>query len=92
VLFGTSLSEYALLNTSRMAANDFWAKECSRMNTRSAREPAQLLRNWREQRPRNKDDLDSSVTGRFGESITRRWTCFWFNFSILVRDCFWVAI
>jgi hypothetical protein len=38
------------------------------MNTRSAREyamlsPAQLLRNWREQRPSNQGDLDSSVTG-----------------------------
>jgi hypothetical protein len=28
--------------------------------------PAQLLRNWSEQRPSNKDDLDSSVTGEVG--------------------------
>jgi hypothetical protein len=38
------------------------------MNTRSAREyitfaPSQLLSNKHEQRPRNRDDLDSSVTG-----------------------------
>jgi hypothetical protein len=38
------------------------------MNTRSAREyimfaPAQLLRNWCEQRPSNQGNLDSSVTG-----------------------------
>jgi hypothetical protein len=41
------------------------------MNTRSAREysmlaPAQLLRNWREQRPSNQGDLDSGVTGDIG--------------------------
>jgi hypothetical protein len=38
VLFGTSLSGHALLNASRTAANDFDAKQCSRMNTRSTRE------------------------------------------------------
>jgi hypothetical protein len=62
------------------------------MNTRSAREytmfaPAQLLRNWREQRPSNKGDLDSSVTGRMGESLTRGWTCF----CTVVRGCCWVT-
>jgi hypothetical protein len=41
------------------------------MNTRSAREytmfaPAQLLRNWREQRPSNNGDLDSRVAGEIG--------------------------
>jgi hypothetical protein len=41
------------------------------MNTRSAREytmlsPAQLLRKWGDQRPINKGDLDSSVTGEAG--------------------------
>jgi hypothetical protein len=45
------------------------------MNTRSDREhtkfePAQLLRNWREQRPINQGYLDSSVTGRLVESVT----------------------
>jgi hypothetical protein len=45
------------------------------MNTRFAREytmfaPAQLLRNWGEQLPSNQGDLDSSVMGRLGESIT----------------------
>jgi hypothetical protein len=29
--------------------------------------------------------------GRLGESITRRWTCFWFPFCIIVRDCCSVA-
>jgi hypothetical protein len=29
--------------------------------------------------------------GRFGESITRGWTCFWFYFCIAVLDCYWVA-
>jgi hypothetical protein len=71
VLFSTSLSGYALLNASRTAANDFDAKWCSRVNTRCAREytmftPAQLLRNWREQRPSNQDDLDSSVSVEVG--------------------------
>jgi hypothetical protein len=71
VLLGISLLGYALLNVSRTAADEFDAKQCSRMNTRSAREhtmsvPAQLLRNWREQRPSNKSGLDSSVTGEVG--------------------------
>jgi hypothetical protein len=39
------------------------------MNTRSASEytmmaPAQLLRNWRDQRPRNQGDLYSDVMGQ----------------------------
>jgi hypothetical protein len=61
VLFGTSLSGYTLLNVSRTAANDFDAKQCSRMNTRSTLEytmfaPAQLLRNLREQRLSHKGE------------------------------------
>jgi hypothetical protein len=42
------------------------------MNTRSVREytamfaPTQLLRNWREQRPSNKSDIDSSVMWEVG--------------------------
>jgi hypothetical protein len=41
------------------------------MNTRSAREYtifvlSQLVRNWREQRPSNKRDLNSSDTGKVG--------------------------
>jgi hypothetical protein len=41
------------------------------MNALSAREytmfvPAQLQRNWREQRPSNKEGLDSSVTREDG--------------------------
>jgi hypothetical protein len=53
VLFGTPLSRYAMLYASRSAANNFDAKR-----TLSAREyaiftPAQVLRNWCEQRPSN---------------------------------------
>jgi hypothetical protein len=41
------------------------------MKTRSAQEytmfpHAQVLRNWRQQRPSNKGELDSSVTGEVG--------------------------
>jgi hypothetical protein len=44
------------------------------MNTHSAREyimfaHAQLLSNWREQRPSNKGDLESSVTGESGSVL-----------------------
>jgi hypothetical protein len=38
--------------------------------------PAQLLRNWREQRPSNMGDLNSSVRGRLVESVARGWICF----------------
>jgi hypothetical protein len=43
------------------------------MNIRSAPEytmfaPAQFSRNWREQRPSNDGDLDSSVTGMLEEN------------------------
>jgi hypothetical protein len=31
------------------------------------------------------------LRGRLGESITRGWTCFWFHFCTIVRDCFGVA-
>jgi hypothetical protein len=31
--------------------------------------PAQLLRNWHEQRPSNKGDLDSSLTGGGWENL-----------------------
>jgi hypothetical protein len=70
VLFGTSSPGYALVNASRTAANDFDA--IVRMNTRSGREytmfaPAQLLRNWREQRPSSQGDLISNVTGEVGK-------------------------
>jgi hypothetical protein len=69
----------------------------SRMNTHthSTREytifaPAQLLRNWREQRPSNQDDLDSVSRGRLGESITRGWTSFWFH--VFHRTCFYRVV
>jgi hypothetical protein len=29
--------------------------------------------------------------GRLGEPITRGWTCFWFNFCTVVRNCCWVT-
>jgi hypothetical protein len=56
------------------AANDFDAKKFSKMNTHSAREftmvtPAQLLRNWRKQRPINHTDLHSSVAGLDGRGM-----------------------
>jgi hypothetical protein len=51
-------------HASRTVINDFNVKYSSRMNTRSARKytifaPAQLLRNWLEQRPSNQGDLAS---------------------------------
>jgi hypothetical protein len=42
--------------------------------------PVQFLRNWREQRPSNKGDLDWIVTGEAGRVYYRGWTCFWFHF------------
>jgi hypothetical protein len=59
-------------NSSKRFRYEVW----QRMNTWSAREytmfaPAQLLRNWHEQRLRSQGDLDSVSQGRFGESITR---------------------
>jgi hypothetical protein len=58
------------------------------MNTRSAREytmfaAAQLLRNWREQRPSSHGHLDSSVTESGPASG--------FHFCTIVRDCFWAV-
>jgi hypothetical protein len=49
----------------------FRCEQCSRMNTRHAREytmfaPTQPLCCWREQRPSNQADLDSCVTGEDG--------------------------
>lgn len=29
--------------------------------------------------------------GRLGQCITRKWTCFWFDFYTVVRYCYWVA-
>jgi hypothetical protein len=74
VLFRSSLSGNIFLSASQTAANCFDAKKCSRMHTRSSREyamfePAQLWRNWREQRPSNQGYLHANVTweiGRFG--------------------------
>lgn len=71
VIFDTLLSEYTLLCVSRIAAYDFIAKWCLRMNIHSAPEctmfaPAQLLCNWHEQRPSSKGDLDLSVMEEVG--------------------------
>jgi hypothetical protein len=55
----------ALLNASRTAANDFDANNI-REWTHVLFALAQLLRNWREQRPSNEGDLYSSVTGEVG--------------------------
>jgi hypothetical protein len=35
--------------------------------------------------------LTRESRGRLAESITRRWTCFWFHFCTVVRDCCWVV-
>jgi hypothetical protein len=58
VLFGTSLSGYALLNASQTAASNFSVKYSLTMNTCSARKyimftPTQLPCNWHEQWPSN---------------------------------------
>jgi hypothetical protein len=37
---------------------------------------------WPEQRPNNRGDLESSVTGEV-RRVTRAWTVFWFHFCIL---------
>jgi hypothetical protein len=71
VLFGISLSGCALLNASQAAANNFDAKQYSRMNTCSPHEctmltPAQLLHSWCEWWPSNKNDLDLNVMGEVG--------------------------
>jgi hypothetical protein len=57
-------------------AIQMWS-DVRKMNTRSAREytmfaPAQLLRSWSEQRPSNKNGLDSSVAGGGLESLLDR--------------------
>jgi hypothetical protein len=71
-----------MLHSSKTAENNFHSKKCLKMNAHSAREytmfaPAQILRNWFEQRPSNEGDLDSIVRGSLRESIRRRWTYFW---------------
>jgi hypothetical protein len=67
ILFGTSLSEYAFLHGTQIAATDFGTKWCSKMNIRSVREcgifaRAQLLLNWREQRPSNEGVTSSQAS------------------------------
>jgi hypothetical protein len=37
------------------------------------------LRRWRDKRPSNKGDLDSSVTREVGRAVTRGCICFWFR-------------
>jgi hypothetical protein len=70
VLFGTSLSEYTLLNASRTVANNYRAKFFSRMSTRSSSEyalltPAQIMCSWSEQWPGNQGHLDPTVADEF---------------------------
>jgi hypothetical protein len=50
---------------------------------------AQLLRNWREQRPSNQGDLDSSATVKVSRVYYTGGggTCFGFHFCTVVRDC-----
>jgi hypothetical protein len=96
VLFGTSFSEYALLNASRKAADDIDAKKCSKMNTRSAREyimfaPAQLCATGVNSGLATRVTLIRVSRVRAGEFITRERTRFWFHFCSAVRDFCWVA-
>jgi hypothetical protein len=51
--------------------------------------PAQLLRNWREQWPSNKGDLDSSL--KLGESITRGGPASYYICVWVVPDYGWVT-
>jgi hypothetical protein len=50
---------------------------------------AQLLHSWREKRPRNQDDLESSLTEKVGTDYYTEGgpNCLWFNFCTAVRDC-----
>jgi hypothetical protein len=76
------LSGRALLSVSPTEAKDFdelWRRQ----NKHSAREykkfaPAQLLHNWREQRPSNQADLDLFVTGKV--SVPLYTTVVWLHF------------
>jgi hypothetical protein len=97
---GSVSSGCALLCASRTAGTDLDAKQCSRMSTNFAREytvfaPAQLLCNWREQRPSNQGD--HWLECHRGESVTCWWTCFWFIICAVVRDyvvlcCVWMLV
>jgi hypothetical protein len=49
--------------------------------------PAQLLRNWREQWPRNQDDLDSSVMVEVGRVYYTGVDLLLILFCTVVRDC-----
>jgi hypothetical protein len=53
--------------------------------------PAQLLRTWREQRPSNKSDLDSSATGEVGKVYYMGVDLLLISFRTVVRDCCWVV-
>jgi hypothetical protein len=88
--FGTALSGYALLNAKRSPTNNLDVKQCPRMNTRSAPEyttftRSHLLRNWRDQRPSNKGDLESCVTAE-GERI------YYTALDQLVISCFYRSV
>jgi hypothetical protein len=75
------LSQYFVIGTrvSKCFTNSNKRLRCEVMfenEQRSAREcnifaPVQLLSNGRERRPSNKRDLESSVTGSLGESLTQ---------------------
>jgi hypothetical protein len=63
-------------NASRTAADNSDETVCWTMNTCSAHQytmdaPAQILRNWREQRPSSQGDVKPNVAGRLAESVTR---------------------
>jgi hypothetical protein len=93
-----SLSGYASLNTSQTAAHYFDAKQCSKLNTLSARKYtllaiAERLRKWCQYQPSNQCNIESTVTGKVGESIIQKnrfrfhfhnhstWWLFWLGFK-----------
>lgn len=91
VLFGSSLSWYALLNASGTAANDFDAKQYLRMNKRFICEYS-MLHNWRVNSGlATRATLARVWRGRLGESIVQGWTCFRFHLCTVLSDCFCVS-
>jgi hypothetical protein len=53
--------------------------------------PTQLLRRWREQRPSNKDDLHTSITGEILRGYCTGIDLLLIFFAV-VRAYFWVAL
>jgi hypothetical protein len=76
VWLDTSLTGCAVVNDSRTTAEDFYAKWCSRTNTRSTREctllaPAEILSNCRNQQPSNRMTPTWLLLGKLRKYFTR---------------------